>query len=265
MLPLWAWSAVLAGAAASCIESSYEFHELAGALNYSRRELEVAAKKTCGARCGMSLTVRWDMAVPTVRVSHRIELPIMTDAGNVSLLLAPELPTSLAAQWICDGSNISNFACRQLQDIGKRYWPEAWCPFSKGASRPSWAAARARALLPDDEETRAATLCDYHAAGGGVAGGGARCEGVYLTMAAPSDRSTHYYHPRMRLEAKVHLHSPRDDGGEDVVDLGVALRALGRAGKGCEIPNFKGSYLGRFPLVLADFWTSDHLSERSRP
>ena len=38
-----------------------------------------------------------------------------------------------------------------------------------------------------------------------------------------------------------------------------------RAGKGCEIPNFKGSYLGRFPLVLADFWTSDHLSERSRP
>ena len=40
---------------------------------------------------------------------------------------------------------------------------------------------------------------------------------------------------------------------------------LARAGKGCEIPNFKGSYLGRFPLVLADFWTSDHLSERSRP
>ena len=36
-----------------------------------------------------------------------------------------------------------------------------------------------------------------------------------------------------------------------------------RAAKGCEIPNFKGSYLGRFPLVSADFWTSDHLSERS--
>ena len=26
----------------------------------------------------------------------------------------------------------------------------------------------------------------------------------------------------------------------------------------------KGSSLGRFPLVSADFWTSDHLSERSR-
>ena len=37
-----------------------------------------------------------------------------------------------------------------------------------------------------------------------------------------------------------------------------------RAAKESEIPNFKGSYLGRFPLVLADFWTSDHLSERSR-
>ena len=37
-----------------------------------------------------------------------------------------------------------------------------------------------------------------------------------------------------------------------------------RAGQESEIPNFKGSYLGHFPLVSADFWTSDHLSERSR-
>ena len=37
-----------------------------------------------------------------------------------------------------------------------------------------------------------------------------------------------------------------------------------RAGKESEFPNFKGSYLGRFPLVSADPWTSDHLSERSR-
>ena len=37
-----------------------------------------------------------------------------------------------------------------------------------------------------------------------------------------------------------------------------------RAAKESEIPNFKGSDLGRFPLVSADFWTSDHLSERSR-
>ena len=36
------------------------------------------------------------------------------------------------------------------------------------------------------------------------------------------------------------------------------------AGQESEIPNFKASYLGRFPLVSADFWTSDHFSERSR-
>ena len=42
------------------------------------------------------------------------------------------------------------------------------------------------------------------------------------------------------------------------------FRVPTRAAKGCEIPNFKGSYLGRFSLVSADFWTSDHLSERSR-
>ena len=41
-------------------------------------------------------------------------------------------------------------------------------------------------------------------------------------------------------------------------------RVADRAGEGCEIPNFGGSYLGRFPLVSADVSTSDHLSERCR-
>ena len=44
----------------------------------------------------------------------------------------------------------------------------------------------------------------------------------------------------------------------------LTLHVEDGAGQESEIPNFKGSYLGRFPLVLADFWTSDHLSERSR-
>ena len=58
---------------------------------------------------------------------------------------------------------------------------------------------------------------------------------------------------------------------EPCVDLGDAScgRVLGVeaavwAGQESETPNFKGSYLGRFPLVSADLWTSDHLSERSR-
>ena len=46
--------------------------------------------------------------------------------------------------------------------------------------------------------------------------------------------------------------------------LGSDARVMAGAGQESEIPNFKGSHLGRFPLVLADFWTSDHLSERSR-
>ena len=44
----------------------------------------------------------------------------------------------------------------------------------------------------------------------------------------------------------------------------AAQNVLFRAGKGCGIPNFKGSYLGRFPLASADSWTSDHRSERFR-
>jgi len=47
-------------------------------------------------------------------------------------------------------------------------------------------------------------------------------------------------------------------------DNAMLDKARGRAGQESEIPNFKGSYLGHFPLVSADFWTSDHLSERSR-
>ena len=62
-----------------------------------------------------------------------------------------------------------------------------------------------------------------------------------------------------------------DDDGADAVYARASRcasyahdAAVARAGKESEIPNFKGSYLGRFPLVSADFWTSDHLSERSR-
>jgi hypothetical protein len=43
----------------------------------------------------------------------------------------------------------------------------------------------------------------------------------------------------------------------------VRVEAFVRAAQESEIPNFEGSDLGHFPLVSADFWTSDHLSERS--
>ena len=40
--------------------------------------------------------------------------------------------------------------------------------------------------------------------------------------------------------------------------------AFNGAAKESDVPNFKGSDLGQFPLVSAHSWTSDHLSERSR-
>ena len=53
-------------------------------------------------------------------------------------------------------------------------------------------------------------------------------------------------------------------GGRVASDAAKRVDVLRRAAKESEIPNFKGSDLGRFRLVSADFWTSDHLSERSR-
>ena len=51
---------------------------------------------------------------------------------------------------------------------------------------------------------------------------------------------------------------------DDVPALVIHGDADARAAQESEIPNFKGSYLGRFPLVSADLWTSDHLSGRYR-
>ena len=48
-------------------------------------------------------------------------------------------------------------------------------------------------------------------------------------------------------------------GVECIEHLGEHVHA--GAGKERDIPSFKGSSLGRFPVVSADFWTSARLSE----
>jgi hypothetical protein len=53
-------------------------------------------------------------------------------------------------------------------------------------------------------------------------------------------------------------------GIEEDSEGNAFVEVMNRAAKESEILNFKGSDLGRFPLVSADFWTSDHPSERSR-
>ena len=64
--------------------------------------------------------------------------------------------------------------------------------------------------------------------------------------------------PAARICAAWHSRRGQRPTQEDRVTV------IPRAGKESELPNFKGSDLGRFLLVSADFWTSDHLSERSR-
>ena len=66
---------------------------------------------------------------------------------------------------------------------------------------------------------------------------------------------------RLLLYARANT-NPRGGGRPNDGDV-EGLMAAGGAAKGCENPNFKGSYFGRFPLVSADFSTCDHLSERS--
>ena len=48
------------------------------------------------------------------------------------------------------------------------------------------------------------------------------------------------------------------------IEATATFYATAGAGRESDMPNFKGSYLGRLPLVSADLWTSDRLSERSR-
>ena len=59
-----------------------------------------------------------------------------------------------------------------------------------------------------------------------------------------------------------HLCVGTDSAAVQLWDTSRMVRV--RAAQESEIPNFKGSDLGHFPLVSADFWTSDHLAERSR-
>ena len=76
--------------------------------------------------------------------------------------------------------------------------------------------------------------------------------------------SAHYQILRRGVRAYGHWMVMRDSVRAAMKAGTLADLVEDRAAKESEIPNFKGSFLGRFPLVSADFWTSDHLPERSR-
>ena len=126
------------------------------------------------------------------------------------------------------------------------------------------------------------------AKGGGAAGAGARrraLPGLQRVAGAPQGRAAED-EAGAREDDDGERRRAQDGGrgqgrgGQDGGRRGRALRRLqqrrrrvhaaraqaldGHGQGGSEIPDFKGSYLGRFPLVSANFWTSDHVSERSR-
>ena len=101
------------------------------------------------------------------------------------------------------------------------------------------------------------------------------CKGGGGRVVDPADPDVLYFGDELRLWAVSEYAVARQarDGSSNTADLGgyVGVYFKGRkrrartgAGKARDAPDFKGSELGRFPLVLADFWTSDHRSERSR-
>ena len=67
---------------------------------------------------------------------------------------------------------------------------------------------------------------------------------------------------RGELDARL-VHRPAPPLAPRAAAAVLADVAAGAA-RESELPNFKGSFLGRFPLVSADLWTSDHLSARPR-
>ena len=90
----------------------------------------------------------------------------------------------------------------------------------------------------------------------------------YLADGSKPVETRRYELPSWATNVEVAVLETKDEPGLSTLgeapDQGAGLLVGFRAAKESEIPNFKGSDLGRLPLVSADFWTSDHLSERPR-
>ena len=110
-----------------------------------------------------------------------------------------------------------------------------------------------------------ATLSDDQAARlEAAAGGAAKVDGVFATDGRWFEVTVDW-EGVPRAHASGARAAKKEEKLRFVARKAVELReALPRAGQESEIPNFKASYLGRFPLVSADFWTSDHLLDWSR-
>ena len=145
----------------------------------------------------------------------------------MDLLAAQRRPSTPSA-----GELHSQFARLHLPFVGRPYRAVPLPRPSRGALEAHWRRAAEALSLPRED------LADVYRRSFGEPCGG-------LSMAQLMQRV---------LPVLSGIAAARED----------PLEVAGRAAKESEIPNFKGSDLGHFPLVSADFWTSDHLSERSR-
>ena len=124
-------------AAQDCVRSSYEYLPVQINVN---AELAPQIEAKCNtSSCGFRqvLTEDWSQ----LRVSHRHpRLVQQNDSAPVwPVLMAPELPASLAAADLCEKRNLNGFECRSLKQIARENRPDEWCVHdpSKAESVPA--------------------------------------------------------------------------------------------------------------------------------
>jgi hypothetical protein len=180
--------------AQDCVRSSYEYLDVAIDVN---RELAPQIEAKCNTTsCGFRqvLTEDWSQ----LRVSHRHpRLVQQNDSAPVwPVLMAPELPASLAAADLCEKRNLNGFECRSLKQIARENRPDEWCVHdpSKAESVP----AQGRLLKSFDFDERGndipptPSLCGPNA----PSLHSAYCEGAYLFVDEPRDGAT--YQPTLQ-------------------------------------------------------------------
>lgn len=136
LLGLAALAALVRG---GCIRASYEYLR----IDVNRdAPLEPQIEARCnGSSCGFRQVLVDDWSI--LRVSHRHPRMVQTNAMAPiwPVLMAPELPSSLAAADLCERRNLSGFECRSLKQIARENRPTEWCAHdaSKAESLPSQA------------------------------------------------------------------------------------------------------------------------------
>ena len=205
----------------ACVASSFDYFDIQNLTSYQTTELNGLVRSLCNQRCGENQQLRWDLAVPTLRVSHRHRRPIArANESDLKLLFAPEVPSTLSAQWQCELEKLSGFACRQLRDLAIANWPPTWC--RNDVDENSATHGQGAALSPDDSNASLATLCEMTLE---ATHDEQSCNGVSVRLVHPRDGASYHYQPHTKIEVKLEI--VRSNGSTE--DLRTALDRLPNA------------------------------------